>query len=167
MSHDSTFLPIETISTLGGNCRPMLWKRCGSCVMQSWKVTGYKACRRKFQAVAWNCVLYCVDIKNVLRPAIVCLAWRMQKKASGFLDADACKLSIMTNKSDRHHAYREYIEYRHGLLGNITVRLFPTVSCGTFGVGGQTQMITCWARLPNRALQPWLKQMSSFLKVNQ
>ena len=48
---------------------------------------------------------------------------------------------MMTNKTYRYHAYREYIKYIHGLLEKTTVRLFPAVSCGTLGVSGQTQMV--------------------------
>ena len=67
-------------------------------------------------------MLYCEDTKN----ASVRHAWQTKSKASGFLDAEACTLSILTNKNYRHHAYREYIEYIHGLLGKRYRKVIPS-----------------------------------------
>ena len=47
------------------------------------------------------------------------------KEASGFLEADDCKFSRMTNCDYRHHTYKENIEYIHGLPGKHDRRVIP------------------------------------------
>ena len=73
-------------------------------------------------------MLNCEDIKTVLRPASVRLVWRKQRKASGIFEAEdeEWTLSMMTKKNYRRHAYREYIEYIHGLLEKRYRKVIPS-----------------------------------------
>ena len=133
-SQDSTSLLVDTVCTCGGHCRPMPSVLEAVCCSVE-KLKHLEFADDSFQAVTGNCVLNCDDIKNILSTASVRLAWRKQRKSSGFLDAEECKFSVMTNKNYRHHAYREYVEYIHGLLGKHNRKVIP--SCVVWYIRGR------------------------------
>ena len=97
-SQDScSTLLIDTVCTCGGHCRPMPSVLEAVCCSVE-KLQHLEFADDSFQAVTGNCVLNCEDIKNILSTASVRLARRKQRKASGFLDAEECKLEIIRNK---------------------------------------------------------------------
>ena len=75
------------------------------------------------------CILQSVEVQHVIGEVNVRLAWMRQRRYMGFT-GEALAFHNMTNINYRHHTYKSYIDYMHGLLGRYNRKVIPACVVG-------------------------------------
>lgn len=71
-----------------------------------------------------QCVLHSEEITHLVGRVNVRCAWLRQRRYQGFTN-QGLAFDNMTNENYRYHAYRCYIDYMHGLLGQYNRKVIP------------------------------------------